>query len=128
MNQNYFRHILLCLCLLAGTTTAFAYDAYIDGIYYNFSGNEATVTYRDYSYYSGAVTIPSSVTYEGWTYSVTSIGSSAFRDCSSLTSVTIPESVTTIDGCAFYECSNLTSVTIPNSVTSIGNYAFEYCI
>ena len=59
--------------------------------------------------------------------SVTSIGSSAFRDCSGLTSVTIPNSVTSIGGSAFYNCSGLTSVTIPNSVTSIGTYAFYKC-
>ena len=59
--------------------------------------------------------------------SVTSIGSSAFRDCSGLTSVTIPNSVTTIGSYAFAYCSGLTSVTIPNSVTSIGNKAFASC-
>ena len=59
--------------------------------------------------------------------SVTSIGGSAFKDCSSLTSVTIPNSVTSIGGSAFKDCSSLTSVTIPNSVTSIGGYAFEGC-
>ena len=47
MKQSYLKQLLLCLCLLAGTTTAFAYDAYIDGIYYNFSDNEATVTYKN---------------------------------------------------------------------------------
>ena len=82
--------------------------------------------------------------------SVTSIGSSAFHDCSSLTSVVIPESVTSIslrvfDGCsgltsvtippsvtlidkyAFYGCRSLVSVTIPEGVTSIGSYAFYNC-
>ena len=59
--------------------------------------------------------------------SVTNIGSSAFWDCSSLTSVTIPNSVTSIGEEAFYECSSLTSITIPNSVTSIGNGAFYSC-
>ncbi len=44
---------------------------------------------------------------------VTSIGSSAFRDCTSLTSVTIPNSVTSIGYQAFYGCS-LTSVTFEN--------------
>jgi Flp pilus assembly protein protease CpaA len=44
-----------------------------------------------------------------------------------LKSITIPESVTSIGSSAFYACSSLTSVTIPNSVTSIGSYAFYNC-
>ena len=59
--------------------------------------------------------------------SVTSIGVSAFYNCSSLTSVTIPSSVTRISVAAFFGCDSLTSVTIPNSVTSIGNNAFGSC-
>ena len=59
--------------------------------------------------------------------SVTSIGESAFSNCSGLTSVTIPNSVTSIGDGAFSGCSGLTSVTIPNSVTSIGDEAFYGC-
>lgn len=59
--------------------------------------------------------------------SVTSIGSSAFRDCSGLTSITIPDSVTSIRSSTFYNCSSLTSITIPDSVTSIGSSAFQNC-
>jgi Flp pilus assembly protein protease CpaA len=59
--------------------------------------------------------------------SVTTIGSSAFSNCSSLTSVTIPNSVTTIGNGTFSDCSRLTSVTIPNSVTTIGSWAFSGC-
>ena len=58
---------------------------------------------------------------------ITSIGSFAFYDCDSLTSVTIPDSVTSIGSCAFNDCTSLTSVTIPDSVTSIGEEAFSYC-
>ncbi len=101
-------------------------DTYIDGIYYDFTENEAEVTNGDITY-SGAVTIPKSVTYKGKTYSVTSIGSFAFERCSGLTSVTIPESVTSIGDFAFWDCSGLTSVSIPNSVTSIGDDAFYGC-
>ena len=59
--------------------------------------------------------------------SVTTIGSSAFYRCSSLTSVTIPNSVTSIGYTAFSGCSSLTSVTIPNSVTSIEYDTFHGC-
>ena len=59
--------------------------------------------------------------------SVTSIGYSAFINCTSITSITIPDSVTSIDSSAFGGCSSLKSITIPNSVTSIGYYAFYGC-
>ena len=59
--------------------------------------------------------------------SVTSIGDSAFNGCSSLQSVTVPDSVTSIGGSAFRGCSSLQPVIIPDSVTSIGNHAFESC-
>ena len=59
--------------------------------------------------------------------SVTSIGSSAFGWCTSLTSVTIPDSVTTIGYAAFYNCYSLTSVNITDSVTTIGYAAFYNC-
>ena len=103
-------------------------------IYYNYinNGTELEVTfcgpeYDSYHEYQGNVAIPEEVTYMNRTRKVTSIGGSAFYDCTGLTSVTIPNSVTSIGGSAFNGCSGLTSVTIPNSVTSIGKSAFYYC-
>lgn len=59
--------------------------------------------------------------------SVTKIGNEAFSWCSSLTSVVIPDSVTTIGTNAFYDCDSLTSVAIGDSVTTIGIFAFDNC-
>ena len=108
-----------------------AYDAVVNGIYYNLNSSSKTaeVTYKSSSYrsYSGKVNIPSSMSYNGTTYSVTSIGNYAFDDCHDLTSITIPNSVTSIGFWAFTDCRALTSITIPNSVTSIGSSAFSGC-
>ena len=132
MKQKLFTFFL---ALVASVSAIYASDIEVDGIWYDFDDSDLTaaVTYRGsnyYSYtneYSGSMVIPSSVTYNGTTYSVTSIGTSAFSECSSLTLITIPNSVTSIGESTFRECSSLTSVTIPNSVTSIGNSAFWGC-
>jgi hypothetical protein len=98
-----------------------AHDFEVDGIYYTYlSQSDKTVAvsfkgnnYNSYSdEYSGNVVIPESVTYQGTTYSVTSIGGYAFQGCTGLTSIEIPNSVTNIGGYAFYHCSGLTSIIV----------------
>ena len=60
--------------------------------------------------------------------SITSIGASAFSNCSGLTGeFVIPDSVKTIEFGTFYGCKKLTSITIGNGVTSIGTSAFYNC-
>ena len=97
-----------------------------DGVRYALNDSEATVDKQSISL-SGEVVLPASVTYNGNTYGVTSIGDRAFDSCSLLTSITIPDSVTGISDYAFYHCDSLTSITIPDSVTSIGESAFNRC-
>ena len=97
----------------------------VDGMRYGIKEGVATVMEQPTSITEA--NIKSSIVYKSNTYSVISIGDSAFGYCSSLTSITIPDSVTTISWRAFYYCSSLTSITIPNSVTSIGEYAFGDC-
>ena len=135
--MNKIKFLALAAIGLLCSMSVSAEDFEVDGIYYNIISSTdmmVEVTYRGSSYseysneYSGAVTIPKSVTYNGNTYSVTSIGNYAFADCYALTSsVEIPNSVTSIGDKAFLWCSLLRSVEIPNSVTTIGESVFQGC-
>ena len=61
-------------------------------------------------------------------HGVTGIESSAFQDCTSLSSIVIPDGVTSIGGGTFSGCSSLSSIELPDGVTSIGRWAFDGCI
>ena len=97
----------------------------IDGLRYGIKDGVATVVSQPRNI--TAANIPDTITYKEVEYSVTSIGSWAFYDYSSLTEIVIPDSVTSIGSNAFYDCDNLTEIVIPDGVTSIGYNAFSGC-
>ena len=119
--------LLLLIAMLFSSSSLFAHDFVVDGIYYNItSSTEMTVEVTCKNYYlniydeyTGRVSIPRIVKHDGYMYRVTRINDGAFRGCSDLTSVEISNSVTSIGHDAFSLCSGLTSVVIPNSVTKI---------
>ena len=122
---------LLLLALVAGTSL-WAENVKINGIYYSLSSTTAQVISdqsSDKSVYSAytSVTIPSSVTYNNYTYPVTSVGTSAFEGCSNLESVVLPSSVTSIGTDAFYGCVRLESVNLEEGLTNINLRAFYNC-
>ena len=133
MKLTHFSRYLkfaLFLAILCSFTTAYAYDFEVDGIYYNItSTNTVEVTYKDTNYnsYSGEVIIPSTVFYSNRTYTVTTIGDSAFYDCNGVKAVTIPESVNSIGEAAFFSCwADITCLSItPPSVNNSIEYSFS---
>ena len=90
---------------------------------FTYTNDGSSVTITKYTGSDGIVIIPAEI--EG--LPVTTIGASAFRSSSVVTTVTIPDSVTTIGNDAFSDCSALTTASISNSVTTIGDYAFIRC-
>ena len=132
-------------------TMAQATEFEISGITYTITDAAAKtvgVTYYDDSQeISGNVVIPSSISYNGVIYNITSISDGAFSGCNGITSIEIPNSVTKIGTDAFYRCGGLKSVTIDcknvgswfsdssikevilgNSVTTIEDGAFDGCV
>ena len=105
MNHNTLRSFFVITFMLIGSFFAFPYDIEIDGMCYDINTDGNTVSLKKCTdFNSGNVDIPNTITYNGITYAVTSIGDNAFY-CSDI----------------------LTSVGIPNSVLFIGKYAFGFC-
>lgn len=106
------------------------YDFKVDNIFYRYTGdNEVGISYEYtiYNSYTGDVNIPAQVNFDGNTYDVTSLCGSAFRNCSTMTSVNLPNGIKSIGYTAFYNCSSLTSINIPETVDTIANLAFRGC-
>lgn len=134
---------LFALLFVALINSAWAFDFYAvcstgQTLYYTITdaSNHYVETTHPGSNYSpwvgytkptGSMTIPSSVSHNGVSYSVKSIGSNCFIECTGVTSITIPSSVTTIQEKAFYSCSGITSMNMGNSVTTIGDESFAEC-
>ena len=123
------KRLVFFICTLLCANVLLAQNYFLVGqlLYAPTSSNKVIVILYDSNNPPTDLVIPSTVTYQGTTYSVTVIGNGAFENCSSLTTVTIPYSVTSIGGCAFGNCSSLTSIDIPNSVTFIGGGVFYGC-
>jgi hypothetical protein len=128
------KKLLFLFQILCFSISAWAYSFTTNGIYYNITSSNSPfkveVTYDDVNgnSYTGAVSIPATVTYQGQNYSVTSIGYSAFYGNTSLTSITIPNSVTSINLAAFSGCTGLTTFNIPSNVSKLYEYIFEGCL
>lgn len=134
-----------------GTVATDSVDVIIDDLKYRLyqPTNTATVISNN-KIYSGDIVIPSTVAYDGTSYSVNAIGEGAFQGCEDLTSVDIPSSASwfgknCFSGCTnlmsaplpeglnivpegcYNGCSSLENIVIPESVTKLKPYAFAGC-
>ena len=135
------KKLFATLFMLVLTASTFAYDFSAvsesgQTLYYNYlNDHEVEVTppnnanggcWLGYTKPTGNLIIPSTVEYEGVSYTVTSIGNRAFMECSDISDVEIPNTVVSIQKQAFYK-AGLTSLEIPNSVNLINGSAFFGC-
>lgn len=122
---SFYCCVLLSIAAWGDTT------ATVDGIKYILNGSNATVTYpgdkpsdENPSTYTGAITIPETITVDATDYNVTAIGDKAFRGAT-ITSISLPEGLLTIGEEAIYN-TQVTELTIPNSVTKLMTYSLAY--
>ena len=127
MKLRLFKTALVAMLMLL-PTTAGAYDFMVDSIYYNLVDGHAVVTNNGQAgCYSGNIVIPATVTNDSTTFPVTTIGHSAFKNCTELTTAVLPGSITAIEPRVFEGCTSLTSMVVPNSVTTMGANVFDKC-
>ena len=133
------KKLFLLFVTLVATTCLWAQSFQVGELYYNIT-NDTIVPYTvgvarsvdepilggNYPSLISAI-IPETITYNGTTYSVTSIEDGAFAYCYSLTSITIPNNVTSIGYRGFCHCQSLSSIIIPNNMMSISEEAFWCC-
>lgn len=124
--------LLFVVVLLAGN--AAAYDFESGGLYYNILDADAKTVevtnnvsqWESVVAYTGDISIPARVNYNGISYDVKQIGEFAFYE-SGIESVKIAYGVESISQRAFQYCRSLKSVDFPSSIVSIGYYAFYDC-
>ena len=126
------RKLFLSLVLMACSLINAATTVQIGDLYYSLGTTTATVVADQssgktvYSEFT-SVTIPASVTYDSYTYPVTSIGTSAFEALTKLQTVVLPSSITVINTDAFYGCTKLGSINLPEGIETIYKRAFYNC-
>lgn len=142
MKKNLVRVLFFAAFFASSIYSASAFDfSSVCGtgqtLYYNIlSDSTVSVVYPNHvgdSYYSGytkpsgSLQVPASVTRNGSTYAVVSIGDCAFHGCTDLTALTLPTTVLSVGNNACSQCTELRAIDMPSTLASIGDNAFMDC-
>ena len=127
MKHSFIFSFLLVFALLVSIKT-YSYDFEVNGIYYGYdSSSQTAYVTSGKQKYSGSVTIPKFVAFNGRTLDVTAIGWGAFQACQGLEEIQIPNSIKVVGTQAFKYCTGLVSISLPNSISELGYQAFQNC-
>lgn len=121
--------VMLLTAPKAGAWDAQTDDGFTISKTYKYS-RWSDVTVTGYSGSSNDITLPTTVAYGSENYTVTCVGTNAFKNFKNSNvalKVTIPDTYDTIDTEAFQYCKGLSEITIPGSMKSIGYHAFDGC-
>lgn len=124
--------ILACLFLFLGFVPSAMGDSYEQNklrFRLNDDGTCQVIEYTlgGYKYDGEKIVIPEKINVDGKSYTVTSLGTYAFRGYVNVPEIIIPSTVTSIGYGAFVLCESLSEISIPSSVTLIGAEAFGHC-
>ena len=117
MKKLIFSTVLFFVAIAIGAQTTFTVGNFTYSVT-DEENHKVSIAKADEVELTGALIIPSSVTYEAVTYSVTSVKESGFNG-TGITSVIIPASVMNIGNAAFQACGSLSSITIEDSETPL---------
>lgn len=125
MTRRFFS--LISTVLLCASQWALGLGFQVGDLSYEvLDSSQKTCEVVDIEAFCNSINVPSSVQYNGTTYSVVRIGDDAFH-WRSLRSITLPNSITSIGSSAFGDCTYLTEMTLPNSVKEIAENTFMGC-
>ena len=124
MRQQVRRALWMLICLMAMVSAKAQTIVTVDGLKYSLNGAYASLYGVAQGNTSEKITVPTSIVYEGLTYTVNYISNSAFWDDQYVQEVIVPNSITGIGDWAFSH-TNITNVKLAEGVKSIGTGAFS---
>lgn len=101
----------------------------VGNLYYEVDATNKTATvvkHNSYNNLTGNLVIPSKITHNSEEYTVTTVGESAFSDCSNLNgTLSLPSTIKRIEDSAFSRCNLTGNLEIPETCEYIGISAFS---